>query len=69
MICGVFSNMALGVQQLAAAALLFIFSGVLSFPVGQETKDTATCGYEVSYFYTFTRGLSVCFTCLASTAS
>ncbi|XP_034756672.1 lysosomal alpha-mannosidase [Etheostoma cragini] len=32
-------------QQLAAA-LLFLLCGVLSFPLGQETKQTLTCGYE-----------------------
>ncbi|XP_047434607.1 lysosomal alpha-mannosidase [Mugil cephalus] len=28
------------------AAFLFVLGGVLSFPLGQETKDTVTCGYE-----------------------
>ncbi|XP_070774105.1 lysosomal alpha-mannosidase [Enoplosus armatus] len=32
-------------QQLAVA-LLFLLSGVLSFPLGQETKETAACGYQ-----------------------
>ncbi|XP_062292629.1 lysosomal alpha-mannosidase [Scomber scombrus] len=40
-----FFNMAARTQQLAAA-LLFILGGVLSFPLGQDTKQTATCGYE-----------------------
>uniref|UniRef100_A0A8C4E4T8 Lysosomal alpha-mannosidase n=1 Tax=Dicentrarchus labrax TaxID=13489 RepID=A0A8C4E4T8_DICLA len=39
MIFGLFSNMAVRSQRLAVA-LLFIFSGVLSFPLGQETKPT-----------------------------
>ncbi|XP_045902761.1 lysosomal alpha-mannosidase isoform X2 [Micropterus dolomieu] len=37
--------MAAGSQQLAVS-LLFIVSGVLSFPLGQETKESGTCGYE-----------------------
>ncbi|XP_044046070.1 lysosomal alpha-mannosidase [Siniperca chuatsi] len=37
--------MAAGSQQLAVA-LLFALSGVLSFPLGQETKESGTCGYE-----------------------
>uniref|UniRef100_A0A3P9MSJ1 Alpha-mannosidase n=2 Tax=Poecilia reticulata TaxID=8081 RepID=A0A3P9MSJ1_POERE len=28
------------------AALLLLFSGVLSFPVGQEKRDATTCGYQ-----------------------
>uniref|UniRef100_A0A3Q1FR55 Alpha-mannosidase n=1 Tax=Acanthochromis polyacanthus TaxID=80966 RepID=A0A3Q1FR55_9TELE len=45
MICGLFSNMAAGAQKLAVS-LLFVLGGVLSFPLGQERKDTVTCGYE-----------------------
>ncbi|XP_038568639.1 LOW QUALITY PROTEIN: lysosomal alpha-mannosidase [Micropterus salmoides] len=45
MISRVFSSMAAGSQQLAVP-LLFIVSGVLSFPLGQETKESGTCGYE-----------------------
>uniref|UniRef100_A0A3B4WWI6 Alpha-mannosidase n=1 Tax=Seriola lalandi dorsalis TaxID=1841481 RepID=A0A3B4WWI6_SERLL len=40
-----FSNMAAGALQLAVA-LLSLFSAVLSFPLGPETKHTTTCGYE-----------------------
>ncbi|KAM4594230.1 lysosomal alpha-mannosidase isoform 1-T2 [Fundulus diaphanus] len=32
--------------QLPAAALLLVFSGVLSFPVGQEKRDSVGCGYQ-----------------------
>ncbi len=42
-----FSNMAAAPQQLAVA-VLFLFGGVLSFPLGQQTEQTAACGYEVS---------------------
>ncbi|TDH15678.1 hypothetical protein EPR50_G00011770 [Perca flavescens] len=45
MICASFSNMAVRSQQLAAA-LLSLLGGVLCFPLGQETKQTPTCGYE-----------------------
>ncbi|XP_071359928.1 lysosomal alpha-mannosidase [Trachinotus anak] len=37
--------MAAGTLQLAVA-LLSLLGGALSFPLGQETKHTATCGYE-----------------------
>ncbi|XP_028421173.1 lysosomal alpha-mannosidase [Perca flavescens] len=37
--------MAVRSQQLAAA-LLSLLGGVLCFPLGQETKQTPTCGYE-----------------------
>ncbi|XP_051801046.1 lysosomal alpha-mannosidase isoform X1 [Acanthochromis polyacanthus] len=37
--------MAAGAQKLAVS-LLFVLGGVLSFPLGQERKDTVTCGYE-----------------------
>lgn len=50
MISVLFSNMAAMLQRVAVA-LLFLFSGVSSFPLGQETKQTRTCGYEVSCDY------------------
>lgn len=39
--------MAAGWQQLAAA-FVFVVSGVLSFPLGQETRQPGACGYQVS---------------------
>ncbi|MEQ2231273.1 hypothetical protein ILYODFUR_037820 [Ilyodon furcidens] len=32
--------------RLPTAVLLLVCSGVLSFPVGQEKRDTTTCGYQ-----------------------
>nr|XP_020473504.1 lysosomal alpha-mannosidase [Monopterus albus] len=45
MIFSLFSNMAAR-HECLSVGLLLIFSGVLSFPVGQDTKQSATCGYE-----------------------
>nr|XP_046229733.1 lysosomal alpha-mannosidase [Scatophagus argus] len=45
MICASFCNMAAGSQQLAVG-FLFLFSGGLTFPLGQDSKQTSTCGYE-----------------------
>ncbi|MEQ2159382.1 hypothetical protein GOODEAATRI_022294, partial [Goodea atripinnis] len=39
-------NMAVHLR-LPTAVLLLVCSGVLSFPVGQEKRDTTTCGYQV----------------------
>uniref|UniRef100_A0AAQ6AET3 Lysosomal alpha-mannosidase n=1 Tax=Amphiprion ocellaris TaxID=80972 RepID=A0AAQ6AET3_AMPOC len=45
-------------KQQLAVVLLFLLGGVLSFPLGQDRKDALTCGYEVSYLYSFT---ALCF--------
>lgn len=36
------------------AACLLLFSGVSGFPLGQETEQARSCGYEVRFalFYT-----------------
>lgn len=47
------SNMAAMFGTLLAACLL-LFSGVSGFPLGQETEQARSCGYEVRFvlFYT-----------------
>lgn len=44
----VISNMAAMFGTLLAACLL-LFSGVSGFPLGQETQQARSCGYEVRF--------------------
>lgn len=44
----VISNMAAMCRTLLAAFLV-LFSGVSGFPLGQETEQARSCGYEVRF--------------------
>lgn len=39
------------VSQVLVLTPLFLLSGVLSFPLDQEIKQTHSCGYEVGFVY------------------